>query len=193
MPILSEIPIIGAWRRLGGPEPRKCGAEFRSRAFFRDGDNDEAVAINIEKNSYYDFRDGCGGGVLKLVQLVFGCGQHEALDWLRDEFGLEDTRTQATPEEKRELRLAQAEAERFEADLQPAYREFLRELEARRDELIRLLRFADDADLEMELAFVYSRIETMRDAIGSDAEDDAIETALAIVRLLELAQRKESE
>ena len=83
MSILSEIPIIDAWRRLGGPEPRKCGAELRSRAFFRDGDGLN-VAFNLPKNCYRDHRDGEGGGVLKLVQTVRGCGAREALQWLHD-------------------------------------------------------------------------------------------------------------
>ena len=191
MSSISQIPIVDVWRALSVPPLRKCGAELRSRAFYRDGDNDEAVALNEEKNSYYDFRDGCGGGVLALVELVLGCGRRGSLEWLRDNCGLTDSR--ATPAERAALERQQRETDAFEQSLQHAYREFLSELTARRDELIRLLRVTDNADLEMELAFVCSRIATMREAIGSDAEDDAIETTLAIVRLLELAQRKESE
>ncbi len=180
MPILPQIPIVDVWRRLGGAEPKRSGGEYRGRAFWRDGDA-LSVAIDPEKNCYYDFRDSSGGGVLALVELILGCGQREALEWLRDEFGLEDSRAQATPEQRR----IQVESERMEADMQPAYRVFLRELEARRNELIRLLRVAADEDTEMELAFVYSRIATMRDAIDGDRfDDDAIEVTLAIVKLL---------
>ena len=106
--------------------------------FIATATTNEAVAFNKEKNCYIDHRDHSGGGVLKLVQIVRGCETHEALNWLRDEFGLTDSRVQTTPEQRR----IQAESERLEANMQPAYRAFLRELEARRDELIRLLRVA---------------------------------------------------
>ena len=180
---IGEISIIDAWRRLGGPEPRKCGAELRSRAFFRDGDG-QNVAFNLAKNCYRDHRDGCGGGVLKLVMLIRGCETHEALDWLRDEFGLEDRRAQSTPEERERARQKQREAEAFDEAMQPAYRAFLRELEARRDRLIRILRVVENDDLGMELAFVYARIEAMRDAIGGDVDEDVVALTMTIVDLL---------
>ncbi len=188
MPILAQIPIVDVWRRLGGPGPKKCGAELRSRAFWRDGDGLN-VAFNVGKNCYRDHRDGCGGGVLKLVMLIRGCETGEALEWLTAEFGLTDSRATVTPEQRR----IQAESERMEANMQPTYRAFLRELEARRDELIRILRVVRDDDLETELAFCCSRIRAMRDAID-DVDDDAVALTIAIVDMLsEVATRDEKK
>ena len=101
-------------------------------------------------------------------------------------FGLEDTRVQTTTPRRREryARQQQREAEAFDEAMQPAYRAFLRELEARRDRLIRILRIVEDDVLEMELRFVYARIDAMRDAIGADVDEDVVALTMTIVDLL---------
>jgi hypothetical protein len=65
------------WTALGGGEMSRN----RGRAFWRNGDG-FSVAIDSEKNVWYDFRDSRGGGLLDLVQVVRGCSRASALRWL---------------------------------------------------------------------------------------------------------------
>jgi hypothetical protein len=66
MGALESVRILEVWRALGGPELRRG----RAPAFWRSGDNPQAIAIDAEKGCWYDHRDNCGGGVLRLVQHV---------------------------------------------------------------------------------------------------------------------------
>ena len=190
MAILHHIPIIDAWKRLGGGDLQGRGSHLRGRAHWRDGDGFN-VSLDTDKNCYFDHRDGRGGGVLALVETALGCGRPDALKWLSQNCGLEHR--YATPAEHTSARRRQWEAEQPEEQLQPAYRAFLRELERRRDQLLFLLRRVDDPDLELELEVCYWRIDTMRRAIGDDVDPDAAALTTVIVRLLELAERNRDE
>lgn len=77
---LATIPILDAWYALGGGSLRGK----RGQAFWRDGDG-YSVAVNAAKGTWYDHRDGCGGGVLALVETALGCDRRAALQWLEAE------------------------------------------------------------------------------------------------------------
>ena len=82
--IIGATTITQVWVAQGG-DPPKHG---RARAFFRNGDNPQAVSLNDAKGCWYDHRDGVGGGVLDLIQHVLGCDRGAALRWLADFTGL---------------------------------------------------------------------------------------------------------
>jgi len=60
---LSDIGILAVWHALSGGELRGR----RGVAFWRGGDG-YSVSLNPERGTWYDFRDGIGGGVLALVE-----------------------------------------------------------------------------------------------------------------------------
>lgn len=105
MPNLSSVHILDVWRALGGPEPKRG----RAPAWWRDGDNPQAVSLNEEKGCWHDFREHSGGGVLALVKTVLNCDQATALRWLEGQ-GLIKGRT-FTPEDRREYALRTEVAE----------------------------------------------------------------------------------
>ncbi len=74
---LGELPILDVWRALGGGRLRGR----RGQGFWRRGDS-FSVALDPAKNTWYDHRDGRGGGVLGLVETVHGCDRRTALGWL---------------------------------------------------------------------------------------------------------------
>lgn len=82
--IIFSQPISAIWTALGGDAPRRG----RARAFYRKGDNPDAVSLNDEKGCWHDFVTGDGGGVLDLVQHVLGCDRASALHWLSAFTGL---------------------------------------------------------------------------------------------------------
>jgi hypothetical protein len=81
--IVSARPISEIWVALGGDVPR----HGRARAFYRDGDNPQAVSLNDAKTCWYDYRDNIGGGVLDLIQHVRGWDRANALRWTADLIG----------------------------------------------------------------------------------------------------------
>ena len=82
--IIYAVTISQVFIGLGGDAPRRG----RARAFYRDGDNQQAVSLNDAKGCWFDHRDGAGGGVLDLIQRVLGCGRGGALRWLSDFTGI---------------------------------------------------------------------------------------------------------
>src|SRR5271170_3578957 len=84
---MADIPIAVVWQMLGGDEIR----HGRARAFHRGGD-DPNVAFDFERNVFFDFVAGEGGGALQLVKRVLGCGTHSAFCWLEDQGFLERRR-----------------------------------------------------------------------------------------------------
>lgn len=90
---LGDIPILDAWYALGGGPLRGR----RGEAFWRGGDG-YSVALDRERNTWYDFRDSVGGGVLKLVEVALRCDRRSALRWLETNCGL-DARRPPTPRE----------------------------------------------------------------------------------------------
>src|SRR5216684_3790947 len=96
--IIGATTITQVWVAQGG-DPPKHG---RARAFFRNGDNPQAVSLNDAKGCWYDHRDGVGGGVLDLIQHVLGCDRRLALRWLADFTGLPLEDRPLTPMARRE-------------------------------------------------------------------------------------------
>jgi hypothetical protein len=78
---LSLPPIVDVWYRLGGEPLRQSGAQFRGRAFWRDGDGWN-VSVEAGKGVWKDFAANHGGGVLDLVVQVRGGSRAEAAQWL---------------------------------------------------------------------------------------------------------------
>jgi hypothetical protein len=89
----TDIPIVPVVRELGGPELPRHG---RVPAWWRKGDS-LSVSIDTDKNCYYDFVTGDGGGALKLVQPALGCDRRAALRWLQDHCGLDAPNGRAAP------------------------------------------------------------------------------------------------
>jgi hypothetical protein len=83
--IVAAQPISAIWIALGGDVPR----HGRARAFYRNGDNPQAVSLNDAKACWYDHRDHVGGGILDLIQLVRCCNRLSALRWLAEFAGLQ--------------------------------------------------------------------------------------------------------
>ena len=103
--MLSEVPIIDVWSRLGG-KPLQGG---RGAAFWRDS-RDYNVAVDASKNVYYDHARNEGGGILHLVQAVLSAEKTEALLWLEHEAFIEP-RKKFTPAEKAAWREQRQKAE----------------------------------------------------------------------------------
>jgi hypothetical protein len=78
--IIRTTTITEVWIGLGGDPP----VRNRARAFYRDGDNPQAVFLNEAKRCWYDFRDNIGGGILDLIQRALGCDRAGAARWLSD-------------------------------------------------------------------------------------------------------------
>jgi hypothetical protein len=83
--IIAASSITAVWIALGGDRPTKFG---RTRAFYRDGSNPQAVSLNEAKGCWYDHRDNIGGGILDLIQHVLNCNRGAALRWLSDLTGV---------------------------------------------------------------------------------------------------------
>ena len=104
--IIYATSVTNVWLALGGPEPKRG----RARAFYRNGDNTQAVSLDDAKGCWYDHRDGKGGGMLDLIQRVLGCERADALRWLSNFTGLPLGERPTTRTERRVL------AERRERD-----------------------------------------------------------------------------
>ena len=104
---LGDIPILDAWHAAGGGPLRGN----RGRAFWRDGDGYN-VALNLTKNTWYDFRDNVGGGVLRLVEVALHCDKRDALSFLEAYCGL-DPRRPLTQRERCSREVAPALAQRL--------------------------------------------------------------------------------
>jgi hypothetical protein len=78
--IIGGVSITDVFVGLGGDQPE----HGRARAFWREGDNCQAVALNDSKGCWYDHRDNIGGGVLDLIRRVRGGTRADALEWLAE-------------------------------------------------------------------------------------------------------------
>ncbi len=76
--IVTAVTISQVFVALGGDPPKRG----RARAFYRNGDNAQAVSLDDAKGCWFDHRDGVGGGMLDLIQRVLGCDRADALRWL---------------------------------------------------------------------------------------------------------------
>jgi hypothetical protein len=99
MHIITATTVTDVWLALGGPEPKRG----RARAFYRNGENTQAVSLDDAKGCWYDHRDGKGGGLLDLIQLVLGRDRAGALRWLSNFTGLPLDDRPATRSERRAL------------------------------------------------------------------------------------------
>jgi hypothetical protein len=112
--IIAASSITAAWCALGGDRPTKFG---RARAFYRDGDNSQAVSLNEAKGCWYDHRDNVGGGVLDLIQRVLGCSRIKALRWLSEFTGIPLEDRKFSPAERRRYGRSLARAEQLARDV----------------------------------------------------------------------------
>lgn len=93
---LQLPPIVQVWAALGGGHLRSN----RGKAFWRNGDGDN-VAVNPERQGWYDFSAGVGGGVLDLVCVALNNpSRRAAVQWLADNCGMRLGPDTETPEER---------------------------------------------------------------------------------------------
>ena len=111
--ICALRPISDVWQALGGDPP----VRGRAKAFFREGDNPQAISLNADKMCFFDHRDNVGGGVLDLIQQVRGGTRGAALRWLADINGVALDDRQMTAAERREFAHRRAQAQQEGADL----------------------------------------------------------------------------
>lgn len=130
---LSDIGILAVWHALGGGALRGR----RGAAFWRGGDG-YSVSLNPERGTWYDFRDGRGGGVLSLVEAVLSCDRAAALAWLETHCGL-DPRKPLLPEQRR----AHARANATAPALAQRWADFARGLEIISERRMMLARAAN--------------------------------------------------
>jgi len=104
---LAELDILEVWSAAGGGPLRGR----RGKAFWRDGDS-YCVSLDPAKGTWFDFRDGRGGGSLALVETGLGCDRRTALRWLEANCGL-DPMLPASPIRRRTYRVELDEAEYF--------------------------------------------------------------------------------
>lgn len=77
--LIDQTRITTVWHALGGGQIRRN----RGQAWWRRGDG-WSVSLSDERGTWYDHRDGIGGGVLDLIQRVRGGSRGDALRWLAD-------------------------------------------------------------------------------------------------------------
>jgi len=94
--LIDSASIAAVWCALGGAELR----HGRAPAFWRNGDGHN-VSIDAEKNVYYDFVTGDGGGILDLIQTARGCDRKEAIVWLAGLRGVALDNTELSPEKRK--------------------------------------------------------------------------------------------
>lgn len=76
---IKNIPIE-SYLKIKGIEPsREKGKSLYYAAVWRNGDNPNNVHVDTERNVWYDYKEGVGGGVIELVMLVEKCTLPEAL------------------------------------------------------------------------------------------------------------------
>jgi hypothetical protein len=132
---LSSVPIAEVWERLGGGEIRNG----RGRAFHRDGDGFN-VALDLERELWFDHAAGVGGGIVALVQTARNCDRRAALAWLHAEGFLEDR--PFSPEERRAYSRCRVAASVVARDVEHWRAALAEELNARK------LKAAEDSGLE---------------------------------------------
>jgi len=107
--IIAATTITATWVGLGGDLPR----HGRARAFYRNGDNPQAVSFDDREGTWFDHRDHFGGGILDLVQHVLGCDRGSAVRWLANFTGLPLDNHTFTPSERREYAQRRAQAQQL--------------------------------------------------------------------------------
>jgi len=105
--IVRSTTITAVWVGLGGDPP----VHNRARAFYRNGDNPEAVLLNDAKGRWFDYRDNIGGGVLDLVQMVRGGTRQEALRWVAAFIGIDMEEKSLSPHKRRVFAWLKSDAE----------------------------------------------------------------------------------
>ena len=211
--IVALQPISSVWVELGGDAPK----HGRASAFFRDGNNPQAVSLNDDKGAWFDHRDNKGGGVLDLVQRVQGCARSDALKWLAEQNGvtLEDRETTATERRAFARRRARADADtqrvldwasgllsEIEGTLARETAEALgagvdpTALLAKMHRTAHWLRTATAHDLvgEYGRAVAADEAEVARlEAVGRDDREDAERVTWAVVDILARSQARDQE
>jgi hypothetical protein len=107
--IIAATTITSTWVGLGGDLPQ----HGRARAFYRNGDNPQAVSFDDSKGIWFDHRDHFGGGVLDLVQHVLGCDRGSAIRWLANFTGQRLDNHTFTPSERREYAQRRTQAQQL--------------------------------------------------------------------------------
>src|SRR5262245_25518595 len=101
---LSRLCIVKVRAALGGSDLHGG----RGVAWWRNGKR-QSVAVDTDRNLWFDHGATIGGGILDLVQTALDCDRARAVEWARDFAGV--PRHQSTPEERRGYAQRRSEAE----------------------------------------------------------------------------------
>lgn len=83
---IRNIPIQSYLAKKGIEPNREKGNSLYYTAVWRNGDNPNNVHVDTERNVWYDYKDGVGGGIIELVMLIEKCSLPEALKLLSNRF-----------------------------------------------------------------------------------------------------------
>lgn len=188
---LENIPILDVWSALGGGPLQGR----RGKALWRGGDG-FCVALDPERNVFFDHRDGRGGGILELAEVALGCDRRTALEWLETNCGL-DSRRPLSVNERRVFAERRLAASSFAEDITNWRAGLIPELNARK---IAAVESGDDDALSRAASICNtlengSPIDFAREFHGHRASDPAdVERLIAIGQAYELeAQRIAAE
>lgn len=128
--LLDHAEICEVWTGLGGgPLRRNKGC-----AWWR-GSESFSVSISCERNVFFDFGPGEGGGVLDLIAAARNCDRKAALHWLASFYGGSLDSQPLSTEARREWGRKREESESWGAELVEFRESLLRELRHRRDNI----------------------------------------------------------
>ena len=173
--LVSRVQISAVWVALGGGLLRQC----RGCAFWRPKADGWSVALDDSKGTWFDHRDGCGGGVLDLVQHVLHCTRAEALRWLADLAGVTLDNRPPTAADRLRWSRAQREAEeltvwrREQIDLLRAWRNHFWDASQAAQRWLQA-HVTEPADLDNPLTVAALRSASDGERIG-DALNDALD------------------
>lgn len=110
----------------------------RGQAFWRRGADGWSVSLNNDRGTWFDHRDGTGGGKLKLIQHVRGGSKAEARRWLANMCGIVLDSTPLSQVDKRRYTQARQDAPTLRREAEIWFIERREELEqAKADALAR--------------------------------------------------------
>lgn len=149
-------PIIQVWTALGGQPLRGK----RGKAFWRNGDGLN-VGVNPERQGWYDFSAGVGGGVLDLVCVALNNpSRRAAVQWLADNCGMRLGPDTETPEQ----RAARIKAAKHKRDQVRLWRQGVI------DRLEEMQRRGLDDDNWRAVAYAALRLRKLREVSPADLE-----------------------
>ena len=129
--LIDQVDIVAVWAGLGGGPLRRN----RGCAWWRESTS-WSVSLSTEKQAFYDFSPGKGGGVLALVQMARNCDRRAALEWLAAFYNISLDDRPFSIAERRAWQRKRSKAEARAADLTAWRESALKAIRERRNNLI---------------------------------------------------------